>query len=777
MNDAGIQEHPDDFEGATKPLPRKADWVIRAGTQVRWALIAFVVANVAALVLDFHLNRQIGSHFTPMLDGVLHVKQSVIRSHLWLREHLANDDTIGLAEVTWHLDQARATVHNVLEGRPVHLLRVTGKPDSYLQDQWRLLLDKIQNLQTSAALTIAGEARPQTGMEVPASYNDAVRDVISFADVLEATLENRINEKLSWLRRLQIVAVVIFLMLVATGAWFIHRNFRQLSLEVQRRYKAERRLERSRAKAITARDEVKVAAAAKDQLLGKVSHEVRTPINAIFGLATVIESTDLNETQRNYLRMLESETHALWRIMEDLLDLSKLESRKLSINKGVIDLRRIVADAVDLTVPEAEAKGILLDADLPSHFPPALIGDGVRIRQVILNLLSNAIKFTDEGAVEAGLRGGRLDDGRYQVSIWVSDTGMGIPPEKRQHVFDPFAQGDDTTTRRFGGTGLGLTICRELVLLMGGKIRFDDVEEGGTRFWIWLPMELAKVTMEIPPPDRLDGHRALVVDLDDGLRGRTCQLLRDMGATVQAVEDAAQAASALETAQAREEPFGATIASDRLPGGMLEQLMARIRADERLAGTDIFVVRKSSAYINRNGERENGATADVAAPYRVLELPSLMLGRQSQPRAIESAVRPAADRAGVYHGLEVLLVDDHPVMQIAGRHMLESIGCHVDSAHDGRDALRQWESKNYDVIFLDWEMPDIDGLEVARRIREQERRPLRPRSYLVAITANAMACDRKRCLEAGMDEYICKPVTRESFVRALRRFDDHRDTA
>ena len=556
------------------------------------------------------------------------------------------------------------------------------------------------------------------------------------------------------------------------------------------------RLERSREQAIAARDELAEAIAAKDQFLGKVSHEVRTLTNAIFGLATMIESTNLDGTQHNYLRMLESETNTLRRVMEDLLELSKLRSHKLNIDPAPFELRRLIAGAVDLCVAEADAKGIRLDIDLPLDFPESLVGDPARIRQVVMNLLQNAIKFTDEGEVLAGLHCVQVIDRRCDVEIWVSDTGMGIPGGTREHIFDPFAQADESTRRRFGGTGLGLAICRELVVLMGGEIRLEDVPGGGTKFVVSLPLKLTEDTSSSPPVPKLDGLQLLVADLDDGVRERTCRLLRDSGATVHTADTGTQAMRELETSLAKHESYDAVIASDRLSDVDLGQFIRRLRVDQRLdaiVATDrladmdleqftrrlrliqrlkdmrVVAIRKNSVYANSIAGIKDKLTTQVAAPYRALELPSLLL---NEPAAAPAAAEHEPKDIALNTGIDVLLVDDHPVMQIAGRHMLENIGCHVDSAHNGKSAIRQWSAKHYDVMFLDGEMPDIDGLEVARRIRSQESLASRPRTYIVGIAANAMTCSRERCLEADMDEYIGKPVTKDSIIRVLRRFSE-----
>ncbi len=801
MRDTELEYQTSASNPGGRRLPSQTARVVRSAKRMQWALVVVAVANIAALIMDYQLNRVVVSQYTPMLDGVLHIKQNVIRSHLWLRENDASDDPDGLDQILWHLEQAQAIVENVIEGRQVHLLPLADRPDDEMKAQWTLLLEKIWRLQARAVAADTAEQHPEQIRRATARYDEAVRDVISFADLIEAQLETRISEHLTWLQRLHVVGIGFFILLVAVGAFILRRGFQQLLQEIHRRCRAEGRLERSRKQAIVARDELAEAIAAKDQFLGKVSHEVRNLTNTIFGLATMIESPQPDAVRHNYVRMLETETDTLQRLMEDLLELSKLKSHRLCINPVAFELRQLVADAVDLCVAEADARGLLLDVDLPLDFPESLVGDPARIRQVLVNLLKNAIKFTDEGTVVAGLRCVRIVDARCDVEIWVSDTGMGIPDDRRENIFDPFDQAEKTTTQRFGGTGLGLAICRELVVLMGGGIRVEDVAGGGSRFIVSLPMQLHEGADASPAVLRLDGIRLLVVDLSDDVRERTCRLLRDSGATLRTADSGAQAMRELETSSAEQGSYAAVIVSDRLADVDLGKFIRRLRTEQRLDAvvtsgrlTDVdmgqFVrrlragqhlkkmrvvaIRRSSIYVNAADTTKDELTEQIAAPYRVLKLPWLLLhGHAAAPAATEDERQDIA----INTGLDVLLVDDHPVMQIAGRHMLESIGCRVDSAHDGTSALRQWGAKHYDVVFLDGEMPDIGGLEVARRIRSRESEASRPRTYIVGIAANAITCSRERCLEADMDEYIGKPVTKESCVRVLQRFSASRDAA
>lgn len=748
-------------------LPESAKHSAKMANWMQAVLIAFAILNIAALIGSYAMNRVIVSQYTPMLDAVLHVKQRVIRSHLWLREHLVNSDSLGLEEIIWHLDGAHDIVEAVIKGRQVHLLTLSSRPDGSLKSDWLLLLENIERLQDSAQVALAEADQPKDQIWSAASkYDKAVREVVSFADLLEARLELKINKNMESLQRLQLFGIGFFVVLIASGTWILRKGFRKLVLEMQHRHAAERQLKLSRAQAIAARDELAAAIAAKNQFLGKVSHEVRNLTNAIFGLATMIESTDLDRAQSSYVRMLESETHTLLRVMEDLLELSKLKSDGPSIARSPFLLRRLLADMVDLYVLEADAKGIQLDIDLPLDFPEPLVGDPARVRQVVINLLKNAIKYTDKGAVVAGVRCRRIVDSHGEIEIWVRDSGMGIPIDSRDNIFDPFARVEETATQSPGGTGLGLAICHELVTLMDGEVWFEDVPGGGTKFLVSLPLKLADGASTRPPAPRLNGMRLLVSDLDDCVRGRTCGLLQECGASIDITDTGAEALVSL----AQQPAHDVVVISDRLPDLDPEQFTSRLRASPPpLAETRVVVIRRSSVYVHANGELDDDLTMQLAAPFRALDL-----GASLRPEAATLPAEPSKETEAVGHtaSLDVLLVDDHPVMQIAGRHMLESMGCQVDSAHDGTSALLRWSAKEYDVIFIDGEMPDIDGLEVTRRIRQQDKDlPRSRRPYIVGIAANTVTCSRERCLEAGMDDYIGKPVVKESIVRVLRDFN------
>ncbi len=748
------------------PTGRDA-WIPRTRRQVQLILTAFVMAMIVALLINIQLGRDLGSHFTPLLDTVLQIKQGVTAAHLWFEDALETQDQQALEDVWWHMAQAVEMAKQALQGDPAQIVPVSGQPQGELRAMWEALLKNLKLLRSVAEQRAAEPELGKTGSALDREYDGTIRTIFVVADHIETSLKQRVARNLDLIKQVQFMLIGACLLLLASGGWFITSHIGRLAREVQHRRAAEEELARSREAALAARDQAESAVKAKDLLLAKISHEVRTPINAIIGMTTLIEDTGLDSAQREYLRMLDAQTRDLLHIMDDLLDFSRMEAGKLTLNPAPLDLRRLVADAVDLAVPRAQDKGICLDADLPLVYPEQVIGDAVRIRQVLLNLLNNAIKFTEQGEVVVGLRGRYDEQGQFIATLWVLDSGIGIPQDKRRHVFQPFAQADDTMARRFGGTGLGLAICRELVELMHGRIELEDGLGTGSRFWCELPLDPVS-TSPVRSALAVPGMRVLVADRDDAIRQRTCALLQELGAQPTPVADAAAALRELAVAAAAGQSLPALLVNERLGEVAARQLIATVRTDPASAGAPIYLMVRNAARVTAISADKGGATACLSIPHRALLLPGLLMPPERTPAA--AAQTRASGPEQPRFDLDALLVDDHPVTQIAGRHMLESLGCRVESARNGSEALARWEAKAYDVIFMDWQMPDMDGLEVAARIRAQEQRTPRARSYIVAMTANAMTGDRQRCLDAGMDEYISKPVTKDSFSWALRGF-------